>query len=92
MINETKNNKVFGKRYSNETLESFWRIYCVHDCDACKVHQICHSIKKVELKRVYRCPNCDVIVLKKLYYNSVHDCSCGIRTHIKNLKLNFERK
>ena len=43
-----------------------------------------------ELKRVYRCPNCDAIALEKLYFNSTHNCSCGSRTHINNLKLEFE--
>jgi len=47
---------------------------------------------KNELKRIYRCPECDVMVLEKLYFNSIHNCSCGIHTHIKNLKLEFEVK
>jgi len=45
-----------------------------------------------DLKRVYRCPECDVIILKKLYFNSIHNCSCGTNTHIKNLRLEFEER
>lgn len=43
----------------------------------------------IEMKRIYRCPNCDVMVLEKLYFNSTHRCSCEVNTHIKNLKLEF---
>ena len=43
------------------------------------------------LKRIYRCPNCDVVVLKKLYFNSTHNCSCGTITHIKNLNWNLRQ-
>lgn len=43
-----------------------------------------------ESKRIYRCPNCDVIVLEKQYFNSTHNCSCGVHTHTNNLKLEFE--
>lgn len=46
----------------------------------------------IEMKRVYRCPNCDVVVLEKVYFNTNHFCSCGVITHVKNLKLEFVRK
>ena len=45
-----------------------------------------------ELKRIYRCPNCDVVILNKTEYNSLHRCSCGAFTHIKNWKIEFEAK
>ena len=46
----------------------------------------------VEMKRIYRCPNCDAMVLEKVYFNTMHMCSCGAYTHVKNLKLEFARK
>ena len=46
----------------------------------------------IELKRVYRCPNCDAMVLEKVYYNTMHICGCGARTHANNLLLQLKRK
>ena len=46
----------------------------------------------LELKRIYRCPHCDAIVLEKVAYNYNHFCSCGVITHANNLKLEFEGK
>jgi len=43
-----------------------------------------------ELKRVHRCPNCDAMVLEKVTYNYNHFCSCGVITHSKNLKIEYE--
>ena len=43
-----------------------------------------------ELKRIYRCPNCDVMILEKVTYNYNHFCSCGVITHTKNLKIEYE--
>lgn len=61
------------------------------DCKSCNLLDCYYNETEVrEVKRIYRCPNCDAIVVKKLYFNSTHTCSCGVRTHIKNLKLEFE--
>jgi len=46
----------------------------------------------IEMKRVYRCPNCDCVVLEKVCFNTMYKCSCGAYTHAKNLKLEFEAK
>jgi ssDNA-binding Zn-finger/Zn-ribbon topoisomerase 1 len=48
------------------------------------------SPNKIELKRIYRCPNCDAMVLEKVTYNYNHFCSCGVITHSKNLKIEYE--
>ena len=45
-----------------------------------------------ELKRIYRCPHCDVIVLEKVYYNTNYICSCGVTTHTKKLIIEYEVK
>lgn len=46
--------------------------------------------KLTEMKRIYRCPHCDAMVLEKVCYNTNHFCSCGVTTHANNLKLEFE--
>lgn len=47
----------------------------------------------VELKRIYRCPKCDAMVLlDKVYFNTTYRCGCGAYTHVKNFKLEFARK
>ena len=61
------------------------------DCKSCNLLDCYYNETEArEVKRIYRCPNCDAVVLKKLYFNSMHSCSCGSRTHINNLKLEFE--
>ncbi|HUW89131.1 MAG TPA: hypothetical protein VMV43_01280 [Candidatus Nanopelagicaceae bacterium] len=60
-------------------------------------HQLLEFLSKKdstspELKRIYRCPNCDVMVLEKVTYNYNHFCSCGVITHAKNLKIEYEVK
>ena len=47
---EIKNYECNNKNYSKETIEAFWRIYCVHDCDNYKVSSECFSIKKIYIK------------------------------------------
>ena len=42
---EKKNYEFKEKKYSSETLQSFWRIYCFHDCEKCKVFNECFSVK-----------------------------------------------
>lgn len=46
----------------------------------------------VELKRIYRCPECDAIILKKVEFNTLHRCSCGAFTHNKNFVIEFVAK
>ncbi|QYW08100.1 Zn finger protein [Lokiarchaeota virus WyrdV1] len=46
----------------------------------------------IELKRIYKCPNCDAIVLEKVYFNTIHRCSCGVDTHANNLLLQLQKK
>ena len=58
-------------------------------------HQLLDFLSKneselTELKRIYRCPNCDAMVLEKVTYNYNHFCSCGITTHANNLKIELE--
>ena len=43
-----------------------------------------------ELKRIYRCPECDCMILEKVNFNFNHFCSCGVITHAKNLKIEYE--
>ena len=50
-------------------------------------HQLLDS---QELKRVYRCPNCDAMILENPDYRAIHYCSCRAITHIKNWKIEFE--
>jgi len=57
-----------------------------------KIEQLIGEGSLVEAKRTYRCPDCDAIVLEKVYFNTMHACGCGAYTHVKNLKLEFERE
>ncbi len=43
-----------------------------------------------ESKRIYRCPNCDAMILESPDYSAIHYCSCRAITHIKNWKIEFE--
>ena len=58
-------------------------------------HQLLDFVSKkesdlTELKRVYRCPNCDAMILENPDYRAIHYCSCRAITHIKNWKIEFE--
>lgn len=35
---------VNGRKYSRDTIEMFYAIYCRGDCDACKYTNTCHQI------------------------------------------------
>ena len=44
----------------------------------------------MEIKRIYRCPNCDAQILLYPDFRAMHCCSCGAFTHIKNWKIEFK--
>ena len=46
--------------------------------------------KNLQLERIYRCPNCDAIILLKPDFRAIHNCSCGAISHIKNWKIEYE--
>ena len=43
-----------------------------------------------ELKRTYRCPKCDAVILGKVYYNTIHTCFDGIMVHNKHFNIEYE--
>ena len=45
-----------------------------------------------ELKRIYRCPHCDCIVLDEVMAGFNLFCSCGEITHVSSLKIEWEGK
>ena len=45
-----------------------------------------------ELRRIYRCPHCDCIVLDEVTTSFNLFCSCGEITHVSNLKIEWEGK
>jgi hypothetical protein len=60
------------------------------DCKSCNLFDCYYNETEVRLvKRVYRCPNCDAIILTPNTYGAIHYCSCKAITHIKNWKIEF---
>lgn len=61
------------------------------DCKSCNLLDCYYNETKVrEVKRIYRCPNCDAQILLKPDATAIYYCSCKAITHIKNWKIDFE--